>query len=135
MIGVNMTNYSKYSNKNKKNNNETLNNIVEKTDSNSKTETTENINKSLDIPTEEEPKLKAETSETINIETESLEVTNETATVNCDFLNLRKEADKNSDIVHVLTKKTVVEVLGKTDEWTNVKYNNYVGYVMSKFII
>lgn len=128
MIGVNMTNYSKYSNKNKKNN------VVEKTDSNLKTETTENINESLDVLTEEEPKLKAETSETVNIETESLEVINETATVNCDFLNLRKEADKNSDIVHVLTKKTVVEVLGKTDEWTNVKYNSYVGYVMSKFI-
>jgi len=52
------------------------------------------------------------------------------------FVNFRKEPDKNGIVIEILSNGTFIEpvIYNDTQEWTKVKYNNKVGYVMTKFI-
>lgn len=52
-----------------------------------------------------------------------------TAKVNVEAANLRKEADANSTILDQLSKDQEVEVLEKLDGWYKIKYKNLQGYL------
>lgn len=54
--------------------------------------------------------------------------------VNCDLLNLREEADADSDILCVMSMNDPVTILGEDKNFYNVMYNGVVGYCMKKFI-
>lgn len=62
------------------------------------------------------------------------ELTYNNGYVNSDRVNFRKEASTNSDIYKVLDKNTCVTILGYEDDWSNVKINDTVGYVYTKYI-
>ena len=52
-----------------------------------------------------------------------------TAKVNVEAANLRKEADANSEILDQLSQDQEVEVLEKLDGWYKIKYKNLQGYL------
>ena len=52
-----------------------------------------------------------------------------TAKINVETANLRKEADANSTILDQLAKDQEVEVLEKLDGWYKIKYKNLQGYL------
>lgn len=52
-----------------------------------------------------------------------------TAKVNVETANLRKEADANSAILEQVSKDQEVEILEKLDGWYKVKYKNLQGYL------
>lgn len=49
-------------------------------------------------------------------------------------LNMRKKDSGKSDIIARIPYMTVVEVLEKGSEWTEIKYDNLIGYVMTKYL-
>lgn len=53
-----------------------------------------------------------------------------------DRLNLRRGPNTTADVLYILNKDEVVEVLEKKNEWTQVHYKkqNITGYVMSHLI-
>ena len=58
-----------------------------------------------------------------------------TATVaNCNAVNMRKSASKDSDRVCTLAKGTSVTVLSKSGSWWKVKYGSKTGYIYSKYL-
>lgn len=57
----------------------------------------------------------------------------ETATVNVSGLNMRKSASISSEVITVLRRNTVVDVLKDCGEWLKISYNNMTGYVYSEY--
>ncbi|MCR4621661.1 MAG: SH3 domain-containing protein [Clostridiales bacterium] len=53
---------------------------------------------------------------------------------NCDAVNMRKSASKDSDKIVVLAKGTSVTVLSKSGSWWKVKYSGKTGYIFSKYL-
>ena len=58
----------------------------------------------------------------------------ETATVNTETLNLRKEASTDSDIVELLNMNTKLEIIEKSGDWYKVKHGENTGYVKKDYI-
>ena len=52
-----------------------------------------------------------------------------------DLLNVRCEADMEADILGLLSKGTIGEIVSTDGVWTEVKTDNVSGYVMSEFIL
>ena len=52
------------------------------------------------------------------------------------FVNFRRDADINGAILEILPNGTFIEpvLYNDTQEWTKVKHNNNIGYVMTKYI-
>lgn len=53
---------------------------------------------------------------------------------NCNKLNFRKDANKNSPILDVLIQGTVVTMMNIVGDWYRVLHQNQIGYVSSKYI-
>lgn len=53
--------------------------------------------------------------------------------VSCDTY-LRKEGNWNAEKLVVLKEGTKVEILSSDDNWTKVKYGNYIGYIGNSYI-
>ena len=63
---------------------------------------------------------------------------NQTATVNTPRggnLNIREAPDITSQIVGKAPNRSVLKVIKRLQEWTNISYNGLTGYVNNKFII
>ena len=58
----------------------------------------------------------------------------DTATVNTETLNLRKEASTSSSIVELLNMNTELEIIEESGDWYKVKHGNNTGYVKKEFI-
>lgn len=55
--------------------------------------------------------------------------------VNASLLNIRKGPGTNHQIIKGIPKGEQVEVLSVQDGWSNIKYNDIVGYVSSEYLI
>ena len=62
--------------------------------------------------------------------------TGNTATVNTTSgtLNVREEADKNSNILGKLEKGSSVEVLEEKGDWTQIRSGDLIGWVSSAYL-
>ena len=47
---------------------------------------------------------------------------------------LRKEADKESSALQTVPEGEEVDILGKSGDWYKVRYGNYTGYMMKKYV-
>lgn len=57
-----------------------------------------------------------------------------TGKVTSKLVRLRKENNTNSDIITNIKKDEVVEILGEKDNWYNVKYKDFTGYVSKDYV-
>ena len=55
-------------------------------------------------------------------------------TVNTDAVNIREKPSTSSDVLGSVGKERKLEVIGKSGDWTQVKFNNVKGYILSKFV-
>ena len=55
-------------------------------------------------------------------------------TVNTDAVNIREKPSTSSDVLGSVCKGRKLEVIGKSGDWTQVKFNNVKGYILSKFV-
>ena len=55
-------------------------------------------------------------------------------TVNTDAVNIREKPSTSSDVLGSVGKGRKLEVIGKSGDWTQVKFNNVKGYILSKFV-
>ena len=60
--------------------------------------------------------------------------TTKATVANCNAVNMRKSASKDSDRVCTLAKGTSVTVLSKSGSWWKVKYGSKTGYIYSKYL-
>lgn len=58
----------------------------------------------------------------------------DTATVNTETLNLRKEASTSSSIVELLNMNTELEIIEESGDWYKVKHGNNTGYVKKEYV-
>lgn len=58
----------------------------------------------------------------------------ETDMISTVYLNVRKEATTNSQVLDVLAPQQKVQVTGKADGWYKVKHNNQAGYVYAYYL-
>ena len=70
--------------------------------------------------------------ETTTVATETVKTGTKRYTT--DMLNLRKEANKDSEVVDQIDPGEQVEVIAVAGEWTNIKYNGNTGYVLSEYL-
>ena len=56
-------------------------------------------------------------------------------TVNTDAVNIREKPSISSDVLGSVGKGRKLEVIGKSGDWTQVKFNNVKGYILSKFVL
>ena len=56
------------------------------------------------------------------------------AYINSSAVNLRKEADKTSDALIVMSRNAEVKVITENGEWTKIEYLGKVGYVLSQYV-
>ena len=47
---------------------------------------------------------------------------------------LRKEADKESSALQTVPEGEEVDILGKSGDWYKVRYGNFTGYMMKKYV-
>lgn len=67
-------------------------------------------------------------------EEKKIETINKRVSESCK-LRVRKQPNKNAEILGVLEPNQVVEVLEEKSGWSTIKYNNTTGYAMSQFLI
>lgn len=67
-------------------------------------------------------------------EEKKIETINKRVSESCK-LRVRKQPNKNAEILGVLEPNQVVEVLEERHGWSTIKYNNITGYAMSQFLI
>lgn len=58
----------------------------------------------------------------------------DTATVNTETLNLRKEASTSSSIVELLNMNTELEIIEESGDWYKVNHGNNTGYVKKEYV-
>lgn len=49
-------------------------------------------------------------------------------------LCIRDDSDINSEVIYMLYEGMTFEILGKSDEWYNIKYNDIEGYVNERYV-
>lgn len=56
--------------------------------------------------------------------------------VNCDRLNIRERCTKESDVVSIISKGTIVDIYGEVPDWYEIETANgkIKGYCMAEFI-
>ena len=54
--------------------------------------------------------------------------------VTADTLNMRKETSTDSDIVTLLSKGDICELVEETGDWYKIKYKTYTGYVKKEYV-
>lgn len=54
--------------------------------------------------------------------------------IDCEKLNLRKGANLDATVLKVLDSSSSIEVIEDKGDWTKVKADGKIGYVMSKYI-
>ena len=57
-----------------------------------------------------------------------------TGKITAKRVRLRKDNNTNSDIIINIVKDEQVEILGEKDDWYNVKYKKYTGYVSKEYV-
>lgn len=67
-------------------------------------------------------------------EEKKVEIINKRVSESCK-LRVRKQPNKNAEILGVLEPNQAVEVLEEKRGWSTIKYNNVTGYAMSQFLI
>lgn len=67
-------------------------------------------------------------------EEKKIEIINKRVSESCK-LRVRKQPNKNAEILGVLEPNQAVEVLEERHGWSTIKYNNITGYAMSQFLI
>ena len=67
-------------------------------------------------------------------EERKIEIINKKVSKSCK-LRVRKQPNKNAEILGVLEPNQTVEVLEERRGWSTIKYNNVTGYAMSQFLI
>jgi SpoIID/LytB domain protein len=50
-------------------------------------------------------------------------------------LNLREAANAYARVLTTIPQNTIIEILSKGSVWSKVKYNGYIGYSMTKFLV
>ena len=55
-------------------------------------------------------------------------------TVNTNAVNIREKPSTSSDILGSVSKGRKLEVINKSGDWTQVKFNNVKGYILSRFV-
>lgn len=58
----------------------------------------------------------------------------ETGKINIEATRIRKENSTTSEILTVIYEGDEVEILEKKGEWIKIKYKNYAGYIMEKYV-
>ena len=64
----------------------------------------------------------------------SADIYADTATVNTETLNLRKEASTSSSIVELLNMNTELEIIEESGDWYKVKHGDNTGYVKKEYV-
>lgn len=64
----------------------------------------------------------------------SVNIYADTATVNTETLNLRKEASTSSSIVELLNMNTELEIIEESGDWYKVNHGNNTGYVKKEYV-
>lgn len=75
-----------------------------------------------------------EKTTTTTTTTEATTTTENVVTVNTDAVNIREKPSTSSDILGSVGKGRKLEVISKSGDWTQVKFNKVKGYVLSKFV-
>ena len=83
---------------------------------------------------EDKQKVQSEQQEQINEETQTKETKLKSLYVNNDSVNLRKEANTNSEVVDKLSLNTYVDVYAEENGWSKVKVNGKEGYISSSLL-
>lgn len=77
-----------------------------------------------------------EKSEDLQAEEKTDDVWSQRVMVNVDeYLNIREQADENSEIVGKLYKGSAGDVIEKGDEWTKISSGSVEGYVKNEYIL
>ena len=85
--------------------------------------------------TEQEPEINEETENTETAEKKPQEeVVLKTLYINSDTVNLRKEANTNSEIISKLSLNTKVEVYSEENGWSKVRVDGKEGYISSELL-
>ncbi len=90
--------------------------------------------------------LKASNKEVVNSEEQDTNSSNtasddeqivvlKTAVVNTSTLNVRKDANTQSQKLGSLNKNAVVAIVGEENGWYKIKYNNQYGYISSEYTL
>lgn len=79
-------------------------------------------------------KVELEDNEFGWINSEYVELKNESIYVNVDRLNFREDNNLDAKIHKVLNKGTKVDLIEQSGDWLKIKYENKEGYVYSKYI-
>ncbi len=58
----------------------------------------------------------------------------ETAKITVETANLRETPSSDSEILELISKDETVEILEKSEEWSKVKYGQYVGYLRNDLL-
>ena len=65
---------------------------------------------------------------------EATTTTENVVTVNTNAVNIREKPSTSSDILGSVSKGRKLEVINKSGDWTQVKFNNVKGYILSRFV-
>ena len=77
---------------------------------------------------------KTTTTGTTTATTEATITAKNVVTVNADAVNIREKPSTSSDILGSVGKGRKLEVISKSGDWTQVKFNKVKGYILSKFV-
>lgn len=95
-------------------------------------ETNDTVNNVID--TNDEPSVDETINEPID-ESDIEEIVTKEGKVSCGKLNVRSAANKDADIIFVIVKDNVVNILDDSDEiFYRISYNDNEGYCMKEFI-
>lgn len=83
---------------------------------------------------EDKQEVQSEQQEQTNEETQTKETKLKSLYVNNDSVNLRKEANTNSEVVDKLSLNTYVDVYAEENGWSKVKVNGKEGYISSSLL-
>lgn len=87
-----------------------------------------------DLENKEEQKQEESSNQEQSEETKIEEKVLKTLYINNDTVNLRKEANTNSEIVAKLSLNTAVDVYAEENGWSKVKVNEKEGYISSSLL-
>jgi len=54
--------------------------------------------------------------------------------VTASALNLRKKASTSSSVLTIIKRDQIVKIISKTDDWYNISFESFTGYVSAKYI-
>ena len=78
--------------------------------------------------------VEKEKTTTTTTTTEATTTTENVVTVNTNAVNIREKPSTSSDILGSVSKGRKLEVINKSGDWTQVKFNNVKGYILSRFV-